>query len=268
MEGVFPVIVSNNCTASFVYTIFKEELNSPFSWCRIDDIRHFSYLVGNFDRLDFNDIKFYKTKIRESNDVVCRALLCGKIDILFPHYIEKKQKDVAPMTLEYHGFNRDLVVEDVIGFVERKWRERTARMVEALRNGAKLMFVAAYIGNMLHGVRGWSFEMSKIGKCKDAILVTELRDFTKVIEKAFGRPSRTVLVTNRHEGGFFRVMAMEIARRMRIGELPPSVNMLYHNRVTERGSIRRPDVPANMGNGRDRPSSFYFASQGHRETKR
>ena len=130
------------------------------------------------------------------------------------------------------------------------------------------MFVAAYAGNMLHGVSGWSFEMAKIGKCKDAILVTEPMDFTKVIEKAFGCPSRTVFVTNRHEGGFFRVMAMEIARRMRIGELPPSVNMLYHNSMTERDSIRRPDVPADMGNGRDRPSLFYFASQGHRETKR
>ena len=59
-------IISNDCTAGFIYKEINEEFKNPFIWTSID-IDNFIKLIENYDTLNFNNISINIPVIEEDD---------------------------------------------------------------------------------------------------------------------------------------------------------------------------------------------------------
>ena len=83
-------IISNDCTASFIYKEINEEFKNPFIWTSID-IDNFIKLIENYDTLNFNNIsiklELNTSEISKKKKKCPIITIDNKVDIHYFHHL-------------------------------------------------------------------------------------------------------------------------------------------------------------------------------------
>lgn len=122
-------IISNDCTAGFIYKAINEEFKNPFIWTSID-IDNFIKLIENYDTLNFNNIsiklELNTSEISVQNEKCPVITIDNKVDI---HYFYHFQKEGTHSELNTE--ERYIYDEDIINYVKQMYFSRISRMKES-----------------------------------------------------------------------------------------------------------------------------------------
>ena len=122
-------IISNDCTAGFIYREINEEFKNPFIWTSID-IDNFIKLIENYDTLNFNNIsiklELNTSKISVQNEKYPIITIDNKVDIHYFHYFQKEGTHS-----ELNTEKRYIYDEDIINYVKQIYFSRISRMTES-----------------------------------------------------------------------------------------------------------------------------------------
>ena len=122
-------IISNDCTAGFIYREINEEFKNPFIWTSID-IDNFIKLIENYDTLNFNNIsiklELNTSKISVQNEKYPIITIDNKVDIHYFHHFQKEGTHSELNTEERYIYD-----EDIINYVKQIYFSRISRMTES-----------------------------------------------------------------------------------------------------------------------------------------
>lgn len=122
-------IISNDCTAGFIYREINEEFKNPFIWTSID-IDNFIKLIENYDTLNFNNIsiklELNTSKISVQNEKYPIITIDNKVDIHYFHHFQKEG-----IHSELNTEERYIYDEDIINYVKQIYFSRISRMTES-----------------------------------------------------------------------------------------------------------------------------------------
>ena len=128
-------VIGNSCASCFIQTqFFNHELLNPFSY-NIIDFESFSYLINNYDNINFENISFYL------KDNYVMGNLENKILINFVHYkFDKNAKTVI------NDKNNDVRYYNILEYVKTKWCERVKR----IKNSEPIFLAASFTNNSVN----------------------------------------------------------------------------------------------------------------------
>ena len=121
-------IISNDCTAGFIYREINQEYKNPFIWTSID-LDNFIKLIENYDTLNFENIsiKLEKntSKISVQNELCPVITIDGIVDIHCFHYFQKEGKKAEINTKERYIYD-----QDIVNYTKKVYLSRLERMTE------------------------------------------------------------------------------------------------------------------------------------------
>lgn len=111
-------IISNTCAGSYLYRFNNEEFKNPFTW-NIINYKSLKYLIKNYDRIDFNDIKVYS----KCGNSYAAIKINGMVEVNYVHYKNSK--------IEHKRIGKnDLCLDNFIEYTRECYFKRLKRMKE------------------------------------------------------------------------------------------------------------------------------------------
>ena len=122
-------IISNDCTAGFIYKNINMQYMNPFIWTSID-INNFIKLIENYDSINFLNITNIQlinnnSKISIQNELCPTITIDNKINIYFFHHFQKENTHS-----ELNTNKRYIYDENIIEYVKKIYYNRIQRMCE------------------------------------------------------------------------------------------------------------------------------------------
>ena len=123
-------IISNNCIGARYYQNNHIQFQNPFMWNLIK-LTDFIFLIENFDKIDFNNIKLYfsKNEVKKDHDSdKCSTILLDNyIHIYFIHHhyteLHKCQKCIRITGKDY-----EIIGNYILEYLKNKWLNRVNRL--------------------------------------------------------------------------------------------------------------------------------------------
>lgn len=121
MEQIKHNFISNNCIGGRLYQCLNEQYQNPFIWTIVMP-EDFLYLVENYDKIDFKNIKIENGVFTNRSCKKHRYLIDGKIGLVAYHY--EKDSNVEKPT----KIGSDLHISDIENYMVSKYLQRLERM--------------------------------------------------------------------------------------------------------------------------------------------
>ena len=130
VNTVIKNIISNCCLGGALYRDYYKKFHNPFIWSVLlpNDV---ITIIKEYDNINFNNYEILPSNILNLNDIF-KVRIDNKIDLHFVHYRNSKND----INGRKHIF--DLFINDSKKYVETKYKNRLARMIE---NNQKPIFV-------------------------------------------------------------------------------------------------------------------------------
>ena len=138
-------IISNDCTAGFIYKEINEEFKNPFIWTSID-IDNFIKLIENYDTLNFNNIsiklELNTSKIGVQNEKCPIITIDNKVDIHYFHHFQKEGTHPELNTEERYIYDEDIInyVKQIYFSVPFSKTDRLSESINSLCSFPKFLF--------------------------------------------------------------------------------------------------------------------------------
>ncbi len=138
-------IISNNCIGARYYQNNHIQFQNPFMWNLIK-LSDFIFLIENFDKIDFNNIKLYfsKNEVEKDHDTdKCSTILLDNyIHIYFIHH-HYTQLHKCQKSIRITGNDYEIIGNDILEYLKNKWINRVNR----LKKNNNIIFVYYDIDN-------------------------------------------------------------------------------------------------------------------------
>lgn len=123
-------IISNDCTAGFIYRELNQRYGNPFIWTSID-LDNFIKLVEKYDTIDFSNITGIKliennSKISVQNEMCPVIRIDDLIDVYYFHHFYKKG-----VNEELNTTKRYIYDEHISEYVLEFYRRRLCNMTDS-----------------------------------------------------------------------------------------------------------------------------------------
>lgn len=119
------LIISNNCSGAYLYKKLKCQFNNPFMWM-ICPYESFYYLMNNFDKINWEDYEFTKSKLKENTFCI---KIENKIELHFVHHIWDKTKTSLLKLEESKDWPGEIRYAKIYEYINEKYIERVKRMI-------------------------------------------------------------------------------------------------------------------------------------------
>lgn len=115
-------IICNNCIGARLYEVTNQQFPNPFMWMTIE-LDTFIEIIKNFDKINFNNVKFKIEEINNNNSLL--VILDNIYKLHYIHYIQdKKYKKVTKES-------PNIFYNDIIKYGKIKWNKRLNRSKES-----------------------------------------------------------------------------------------------------------------------------------------
>lgn len=121
MEQVKHNFISNNCIGGRLYECLNEQYQNPFIWTIVMP-NDFLYLVENYDKINFKNIKIEYGVFTNRPWKKYRYLIDNKVGLVAYHY-EKDNNVEKPTKID-----SDLHIKDIEHYMVSKYLQRLERM--------------------------------------------------------------------------------------------------------------------------------------------